>query len=227
MGTTHSTDHGTSTAAIIKHSLAKTKGCKTCSKTTKTVTIPGETTQLAVLARLPRRELASVGETDGVYACVFEQVVAYINKLRADHGADPLIMTNDMNQGAQRDILFIQCERKHSHDPGLGQNLAWTWGGNQFDGPVSAQAVVNQLKAMVDGWYNEGKNYKYKLEYQQNPGTGHFTQLVWKASKNIGLGFTYTTCEGSPGIAFAANFSPPGNVTNYGEFPKNVGELIS
>ena len=42
----------------------------------------------------------------------------------------------------------------------------------------------------TDAWYNEVKQYNYN-----QPGfsmaTGHFTQLVWKSSRRLGVGVAY------------------------------------
>lgn len=62
----------------------------------------------------------------------------------------------------------------------------------------------------VDGWYNEIKLYDFK-----NPGfaeeTGHFTQLVWKATTKIGIGYAYTQHEKRHKLYVVVHYSPPGN----------------
>ena len=68
-------------------------------------------------------------------------------------------------------------------------------------------------KTMSTDWYNEVQNYNYNGDYQS--GKGHFTQLVWKGSKNLGCGIAcgkgcYVTC----------NYYPAGNYL--GMFESNV-----
>ena len=68
----------------------------------------------------------------------------------------------------------------------------------------------------VDSWYNEIKDYDFaKSEFTS--GTGHFTQVVWKNSKQLGCGvacgtndYCYVTC----------NYYPAGNYL--GQFKANV-----
>ncbi len=64
-------------------------------------------------------------------------------------------------------------------------------------------------------WYNE-----YDLYNFGNPGfsgaTGHFTQVVWKGSKRLGMGFAY----GNGRYYAVANYDPPGNMQ--GAFRANV-----
>ena len=68
----------------------------------------------------------------------------------------------------------------------------------------------------VDAWYDEIKDYDFnKAEFTS--GTGHFTQVVWKNSKQVGCGvacatnnYCYVTC----------NYYPAGNYL--GQFKTNV-----
>ena len=65
-------------------------------------------------------------------------------------------------------------------------------------------------------WYDEVKDYNFK-----NPGgaggTGHFTQVVWVGSQEMGVA---KSGEGSGTQFVVARYYPPGNVI--GHFPENV-----
>jgi len=71
----------------------------------------------------------------------------------------------------------------------------------------------------TDGWYKEVKNYNYG-----NPGyadnTGHFTQVVWKGSKRLGVGKAKGKYQGLDCEFIVARYTPAGNYL--GEFPENV-----
>ena len=64
----------------------------------------------------------------------------------------------------------------------------------------------------VDAWYNEIKDYDFnKAEFTS--GTGHFTQVVWKNSKQLGCGvacgtndYCYVTCNYYPGGNYLGQF---------------------
>ena len=62
--------------------------------------------------------------------------------------------------------------------------------------------------AASDMWYNEVDLYNY-----DQPGfslkTGHFTQLVWKSSKNLGAGVAYSSDHTK--LYVVARYSPRGN----------------
>ena len=71
-------------------------------------------------------------------------------------------------------------------------------------------------RKVTDMWYEEHDKYRYS-----NPGfsthTGHFTQIAWQSSKEMGAGKAVS----STGAQFVvARYQPPGNVR--GQFPENV-----
>ena len=66
----------------------------------------------------------------------------------------------------------------------------------------------------TDDWYSEIKMYNFKKDYQN--GTGHFTQLVWKETEEVGFGVAN---KGST-YYVVANYYPAGNFL--GQFANNV-----
>ena len=68
----------------------------------------------------------------------------------------------------------------------------------------------------VDMWYEEIKDYSFR-----NPGfssgTGHFTQVIWIDSVEMGVAKA-TNAKGTQFVV--ARYNPPGNVL--GSFPENV-----
>lgn len=51
------------------------------------------------------------------------------------------------------------------------------------------------------------------------PPTGHFTAMVWKSTKKLGVGKA-TASDGSSFVV--ARYFPAGNITNQGHFDNNV-----
>lgn len=72
----------------------------------------------------------------------------------------------------------------------------------------------------VDAWYNEISSYDYS-----NPGysesTGHFTQVVWKGTSEVGCGLK--SCGGEWGDYIICSYKAAGNVN--GDFADNVMPL--
>uniref|UniRef100_A0AAY4EIA1 SCP domain-containing protein n=1 Tax=Denticeps clupeoides TaxID=299321 RepID=A0AAY4EIA1_9TELE len=123
------------------------------------------------------------------------------NTYRQKHGAPPLTMSRELSRAAQKwaEKLLAANILKHS-DTDDGENLFY--------------ASSNEA---VDKWYNEIEKYKFSRPGFQS-GTGHFTQVVWKSSKELGLG---VATDGRT-IIVVGQYHPAGNVTNPGYFQENV-----
>ncbi|KAK6503023.1 hypothetical protein TWF481_008058 [Arthrobotrys musiformis] len=123
------------------------------------------------------------------------------NKFRAAHGAKALTWNQEMADFARDKTQ--DCTMHHSGGP-YGENLAFGY-----------TDVVDAITA----WYDEKNQYD-----ASSPGfqmsTGHFTQLIWKATSEIGCynrqcgGSQYLMCE----------YKTPGNVVgdNGKYFTENV-----
>lgn len=87
----------------------------------------------------------------------------------------------------------------------IGENLA-KWKGKKLTFDVAK---------VVNGWYDEVNKYDFETGSYKR-GAGHFTQLVWKNTRRIGIGYVKV---GNTAIV-VCNYYPAGNVD--GEFLKNV-----
>ncbi|KAI0640079.1 CAP domain-containing protein [Trametes polyzona] len=129
------------------------------------------------------------------------------NSIRAKHGAAPLKWSDDLSAKAQS--WADKCVFKHSGGSlgPFGENLAAGTGSSY------------NIQAAVKSWTDEVSQYNPK-----NPQPSHFTQVVWKASTQVGC--AVKTCNGifdpkfGPAKFFVCEYSPQGNVI--GQFDKNV-----
>jgi hypothetical protein len=95
--------------------------------------------------------------------------------------------------------------------PNQGENLAW--GTGEF----------SSAKSSVDRWYNEISQYNFAAP-GYNSATGHFTQVIWRATTQIGCGSA--TCSGQ--TLWVCRYSPAGNITSpAGQFASNVPKTCS
>jgi uncharacterized protein YkwD len=127
------------------------------------------------------------------------------NRLRAKHCAPPLAWSPKLAASAQKWASTLRergCMFGHSGGQ-YGENLA---GGTE--GTMDANAVVEM-------WYAEGKHYSFRSG-GFSMKTGHFTQLVWRDTREVGCG--RTQCNGMD--VFVCQYDPPGNVE--GQYRENV-----
>ncbi|WP_280240747.1 CAP family protein [Nocardia abscessus] len=132
------------------------------------------------------------------------------NNYRAKHGSPAMTLTQNLNNQAQQCAKYYAAKRTIDHScpykNGAGENLV---GGQGSWDAVSFVEMGTQM------WYDEIKDYDFN-----NPGfsmsTGHFTQVVWKASTRLGIGYA---SEGG-WTAVVGLYNPAGNVE--GQFPQNV-----
>ena len=132
------------------------------------------------------------------------------NELRKKHGSNNLRISQELNQMAQEQANKLTEHKREffNHlykDEVLGENIL-----------ISDDLSIKPEK-ICEEWYNEGINYDYKLNKFQK-GKGHFTQLIWKDSKEVGFGFNFTNNE----FIAVAYYYPSGNII--GKFSDNVKE---
>ncbi|XP_077332352.1 Golgi-associated plant pathogenesis-related protein 1-like isoform X1 [Lithobates pipiens] len=132
------------------------------------------------------------------------------NKYRKLHGSPPLKLNRNLCSSAQKwaDHLLSIRALQHSNS-GLGENIYYKSSSNPQDLPGNEG---------VDSWYREVQKYNFS-----KPGfssaTGHFTQVVWKDSKEVGYG---VATDAKRVYYLVAQYSPAGNITNPGYFQRNV-----
>ncbi|ALC40150.1 CG16995 [Drosophila busckii] len=136
----------------------------------------------------------------------FEQeVLKAHNVLRAEHGAAPLRLSSKLNQVARewaQHLLAIK-RMEHRQNSGYGENIYWSSGAKRTGADT------------VQSWYDEIKLYDWSRPAFRS-GTGHFTQLVWKDSTELGVGLATRGNE----MYVVCNYNPPGNYAN--RFAANV-----
>lgn len=69
----------------------------------------------------------------------------------------------------------------------------------------------------TSSWYDEIQDYDYSHP-DFSMSTGHFTQVIWKGTQQLGVGIALTNDGKS--VYVVAQYSPPGNFL--GQFQENV-----
>ncbi|KAH7391735.1 CAP domain-containing protein [Pyrenochaeta sp. MPI-SDFR-AT-0127] len=136
-----------------------------------------------------------------------DSILNVTNTYRKQHNATRLVWNDTLADYAGE--WSGECKFGHSGGP-YGENLA---------------AGYENASASVIAWGEEREEYNFRGG-DFSPGTGHFTQLVWKTTSQVGCSRKECNAgepdgEGdAPGWYVVCEYSPAGNVI--GTFQENV-----
>lgn len=143
------------------------------------------------------------------------------NSYRAKHGVSAMTLNSTISATAQAwaEKMAASGDFDHEDQQKYGENLyvSYTTASSMNAGKLAQEAVK--------GWYDEIKAYSF-----EQPGysseTGHFTQVVWKNSTQLGCGAAQgkAMIDGTNYNAFyvVCRYNPRGNMDMPGEFQANV-----
>lgn len=123
------------------------------------------------------------------------------NALRAQHGVPALSWSGSLAASAKE--VADRCVFEHSSTSN-GENLAQGTSGSYSAG------------SFVKDWYNEIANYDFAQGTSTGGVIGHFTQVVWKSTTQVGC--AVAQCSGND--LMVCQYSPAGNVE--GQYIENV-----
>jgi uncharacterized protein YkwD len=141
----------------------------------------------------------------------FTTIVNAHNAYRSQHCAPALTWSAQLAAGAQ--AWANACTKQHSTEAwqgenGFGENLYWGSGN------------LGDAEDAVKWWYDEVSKYNFNAPVWSKD-VGHFTQVVWKGSKQIGCGVARCGNENY----WVCRYSPTGNwnTDKPGVLAANVG----
>ncbi|KAI0116619.1 PR-1-like protein [Hypoxylon sp. NC0597] len=197
---------------------------------TETQGVPQQaTTQQPVAAPSPSSSSAPVSQAPPASDDFIAIALQHHNEHRSNHSA-PEVSWSDKLAGYAA-ITAATCKMQHDMeegDKGYGQNIA-NWGQN-----INAYQLgdVGALKmAITDFWYNgEFSHFRPEFYGQATPpmddfkSWGHLSQLLWKASTEIGCAAQYcergTMYDNMDAWFTVCNYGPEGNMG--GQYGTNV-----
>ena len=158
------------------------------------------------------------GDTNTLmHSTVTTEMLQLHNRHRARHCAGPLTISPQLNQIAQSYAEQLAATSKFEHSgnrlgkEALGENLYMQW--------ISRGRVNVSAKAAVKSWYDEIALHDFKRPVF-SAETGHFTQMVWKDTKKMGVGVALSPDKRE--VYVVTNYYPAGNIVNPGMFERNV-----
>ena len=138
------------------------------------------------------------------------EALEYHNKYRKIHHAPPLKLNKEICSIAENYAKTLATKLgclQHSENIYRGEEL-----GENLYACFGMEATGKEIS---NHWYNEIKKYNFNGDWQS--GCGHFTQMVWKETKEVGFG---KWKDKSGQIYVVANYYPAGNFL--GCFKENV-----
>lgn len=143
------------------------------------------------------------------------------NSMRALHGARPLTWDSSLARKAQIWALNLATRKTMEHSPikDDGENLYKS---------SNIQSEIATCKDAVEAWYGEVIDYPFRSPpnsiFDVGAQIGHFTQVVWKSTKKLGVGIASVKDDFWTTTYIVARYSPPGNY--YGRFKQEVGNDV-
>lgn len=135
---------------------------------------------------------------DSADNAIIKELLDYHNTKRCAHNAPSLTWSDTL--AAQATGHAKNCVFAHDASANAGENLAIGF-------PTNIAAM--------SAWYDEVKDYDFSRG-TFSPATGHFTQMVWQNSSELGCGIA----ECRQGSYLVCRYLPAGNVL--GRFTLNV-----
>jgi pathogenesis-related protein 1 len=131
------------------------------------------------------------------------------NQWRAQVGVPSLQWSANLAGRAQQwadHLAASGCASRHSGNMQYGENIFFVSPVRWSNGSAELQQVTPQQ--VVDDWGRESEAYDYASNSCSNI-CGHYTQLVWRDSKEVGCG--HAACL-DKGQIWVCNYYPAGNV---------------
>lgn len=129
-------------------------------------------------------------------------IVLKHNQYRQQVGAAPISWNDSIAKIAQSWALQLAASGKleHNYSNALGENLYWN-SHNYADSSCLINAVP------VTRWASEKANFKGVTFKQSLLKYGHYTQLIWPTTTQVGCGAAFS----ENGFYVVCNYSPAGN----------------
>ncbi len=134
------------------------------------------------------------------------------NKARKEVGVGPLVWSKTLSAYAEYWAEHLSTKRSIFHSKcidfngrAVGENIYWS----------SSHDIHNATDAFK-AWYDERHDYTYGMIKARSGRkmVGHYTQIVWRDTKEMGMGMATTS---SGGLVVVTSYFPAGNVIE--EYP--------
>jgi len=142
---------------------------------------------------------------------IYNDVLKQHNNIREKYKREQLELNNELTTLAQKyaDNFDLLEESNFNFENDQNQYIGINY--KLFDGDIS------EINKICKEWIDEGKGCEENSVIKYSSKTKHFTQIIWKNTKNIGLGYSELNNNKKIFIAF---YEPVGNILS--EFKRNT-----
>jgi len=149
-----------------------------------------------------------------------KKIVNSHNELRAKHFTSPLKYSKKLEKSSKKWAKHLGveegCKMIHSHN-GEGENIFWQSAlihkskkSTDTKWTISRSSKKVDASTPVKAWYSEIEFYDYeKNSCKPNEMCGHYTQVVWKSTKEVGC--AAYQC-GDKSQVWVCQYHPAGNI---------------
>ena len=142
------------------------------------------------------------------------------NDAREDVGSPPLVWSSKLEKQAllYAKILARKDEKKRmkNSETNDGENMTYSYSAEIINKVTAPTFSKTPLADASLGWYEEISDYRYSKVKKRRvgPPIGHYTQMVWKDTRQVGIAYAISK-KGS--VYVVARYYPAGNFV--GEYP--------
>ena len=128
-------------------------------------------------------------------------------------------MKEALNAGAQTWADHLANTQTFAHAdsadrPNQGENLYTAWTSQLLTGDALKQWAISKSTDAVQSWYDEISDFNWASPNDRSSHTGvvgHFTQVVWTSSVELGIGYKTYVQDGGSKIVVVGRYTSPGN----------------
>ncbi|SCV00220.1 LANO_0F05820g1_1 [Lachancea nothofagi CBS 11611] len=197
------------TIAAVSTTASESASSSSSSSSSTTTLVPATTSSSATTTLAPTSSSTSSSApaaTSSASSDFASSILSAHNTKRALHkDTSSLTWSDTLASYAQDYADNYDCSGSLTHSGGpYGENLACGY----------------SATGSVEAWYDEIKSYDWSNP-NYSSSTGHFTQVVWKGTSQVGCGIKQ--CSGGTGDYVICSYQTAGNFL--GEFAQNVMSL--
>lgn len=157
-----------------------------------------------------------------------QEILELHNSFRAIYGAPDVVLSETLCQQAKKEAQNRVTEYINTGGFSLINDPDRSYNDNIW-AKQSSSTFKLRANTVVQQWFNEKDKHDFKNNNFQEK-SGHFSQLIWRSTDEIGVGFALNRTNPPEGqlpkyvYVVVVRYTPPGNILDSDAFEDNVGK---